>query len=75
LYQLFYDGEAPPKLPNLLKDKTSDGVAWGSSGKNGIYFHKLVKCLSRASDADRKLLLLLAQKVATTNSRRSAKAA
>jgi len=75
LYQLFYDGEEPPKLPNLLKRKSSDDIAWGNSGKNGIYLHKLVKCLSRASDADRKLLLVLAQKVATASSRRSPKAA
>lgn len=75
LYQLFYDGEEPPKLPHLLKKKTSDDVAWGSSGKNGIYLHKLVKCLSKASDADRKLLLVLAQRVAAGRSRRASKAA
>jgi transcriptional regulator with XRE-family HTH domain len=72
LYQLFYDGEEPPKLPNLLKRKTSDEIAWGSSGKNGIYLHKLVKCLSKATDSDRKLLLSLAQKVAAGRSRRAA---
>jgi transcriptional regulator with XRE-family HTH domain len=33
LYQLFYEGEEPPKLPNLLKRKTSDDNAWGSTGK------------------------------------------
>src|ERR1700740_2170141 len=75
LYQLFYDGEEPPKLPHLLKRKTSEDVAWGSSGKNGIYLHKLVKCLSKASDADRKLLLVLAQRVAAGRSRRASKAA
>jgi len=64
LYQLFYDGEEPPKLPNLLKRKTSDEIAWGSSGKNGTYLHKLVKCLSKATDSDRKLLLSMAQKIA-----------
>jgi transcriptional regulator with XRE-family HTH domain len=64
LYQLFYDGEEPPTLPNLLKRKTSDEIAWGSSGKNGIYLHKLVKCLSKATDSDRKLLLSMAQKIA-----------
>jgi transcriptional regulator with XRE-family HTH domain len=64
LYQLFYNGEEPPKLPNLLKRKTSDEIAWGSSGKNGIYLHKLVKCLSKATDSDRKLLLSMAQKIA-----------
>jgi transcriptional regulator with XRE-family HTH domain len=72
LYQLFYDGEEPPKLPNLLKRKTSDEIAWGSSGKNGVYLHKLVKCLSKATDSDRKLLLSLAQKVAAGRSRRAA---
>ena len=31
LYQLFYDGAEPPKLPNLLKRKTVDDIVWGSS--------------------------------------------
>ena len=74
LYQLFYDGEEPPKLPNLLKRKTSDEIAWGSSGKNSIYLHKLVKCLSKATDSDRKLLLSMAQKLAGGRSRRPAAA-
>jgi len=69
MYQLFYDGDEPPKLPNLLKRKTSDEIAWGSSGKNSIYLHKLVKCLSKATDSDRKLLLAMAQKVAGGRSR------
>jgi transcriptional regulator with XRE-family HTH domain len=72
LYQLFYDGDEPPKLPSLLKRKTSDDIVWGSSGKNGIYLHKLVKCLGEATDSDRKLLLSLAQKVAAGRSRRTA---
>jgi transcriptional regulator with XRE-family HTH domain len=33
LYQLFYDGEGPPKLPNLLKQKSSADIAWGSFGQ------------------------------------------
>jgi transcriptional regulator with XRE-family HTH domain len=74
LYQLFYDGEEPPKLPNLLKRKTVDDIAWGSSGKNGIFLHKLVKCLSKATDSDRKLLLSMAQKLAGGRSRRPAAA-
>src|ERR1700730_10346142 len=28
LYQLFYDGEEPPKLPDLLKRKSSGDIAW-----------------------------------------------
>ncbi len=28
LYQLFYDGEEPPPVPNLLKRKSSDENVW-----------------------------------------------
>ena len=34
LYQLFYDGEEPPKLPNLPKRKTEADLLWGSSGND-----------------------------------------
>jgi len=36
LYQLFYEGEEPPKLPNLPKRRSSDDIAWGSSGKDAL---------------------------------------
>lgn len=63
LYQLFYDGDKPPELPNLLKRKTADDIVWGSSGKPAVYLRNLTKCLSKANEADRKLLLALAQKL------------
>lgn len=75
LYQLFYEGEEPPKLPNLLKRKTADDIAWGSSGKPAMYLHKLRKCLSKAEDGDRKLILAMAQKMAAGRSRRTTAAA
>jgi transcriptional regulator with XRE-family HTH domain len=65
LYQLFYEGKEPPKLPNLLKRKTADDIVWGSSGKQAVYLHKLRKYLSKAGEADRKLLLAMAQKMTT----------
>jgi transcriptional regulator with XRE-family HTH domain len=71
LYQLFYEGDEPPKLPNLLKRKTSDDIVWGSTGKNSVYLHKLVRCLSKTTDSDRKLLLAMAQKVAGGRGRTS----
>jgi transcriptional regulator with XRE-family HTH domain len=64
LYQLFYDGDKPPQVPNLLKRKTSDDIVWGSKGKDALYLHKLRKCLSKAGDKDRKILLSVAQKLA-----------
>lgn len=75
LYQLFYEGDEPPKLSNLLKRKTADDIAWGSSGKQAVYLHKLVRCLSKAGDADQKLLLAVAQKLAGGRGRRTQAAA
>jgi transcriptional regulator with XRE-family HTH domain len=64
LYQLFYEGEEPPALPDLLKNKSSDEDAWGSSGKDARFLHKLRRLLGKTNDADRKLILLMAQKLA-----------
>jgi len=64
MYRLFYDGEEPPKLPNLPKRKSSDDIAWGSSGKDARFLSKLRRLLGKAEEADRKLLLNLAQKMA-----------
>jgi len=64
LYQLFYDGEEPPQLPNLIKRKSSDESAWGSTGKDARYLNKLRCLLGKSDDQDRKLLLYMAQKMA-----------
>jgi hypothetical protein len=61
MYQLFYDGDEPPQLPNLLKRKPSDDIVWGSARKDALYLHKLRKCLSKAAERDRKILLSVAQ--------------
>jgi transcriptional regulator with XRE-family HTH domain len=63
LYQLFYDGEEPPKLPNLPKRKSTNDVAWGSAGKEARYLNKLRRLLSKSDETDRKLLLQTAQKM------------
>jgi transcriptional regulator with XRE-family HTH domain len=47
MYQLFYDGEKPPELPNLPKRKSSDDIAWGSAGKDARYLNKLPACLGQ----------------------------
>ena len=64
MYQLFYDGEEPPKLPNLPKRKSSDDIAWGSSVKDSRYLGKLRRLLAKTEEEDRKLLLYMAQKMA-----------
>jgi transcriptional regulator with XRE-family HTH domain len=71
LYQLFYEGEEPPKPPNLVKLKSSNDIVWGSSGKQAVYLHKLRKCLSEAAEPDRLLLLAMAKKMVAGGNRRT----
>jgi transcriptional regulator with XRE-family HTH domain len=65
LYQLFYDGEEPPELPNLPKRKSSDDIAWGSAGKEARFLGRFRRALGRIDEADRRLLFHMAQKMAT----------
>jgi transcriptional regulator with XRE-family HTH domain len=64
MYQLFYDGEEPPKLPNLPKRLSADDIAWGSTGKDARFMGKLRRLLSRTDEENRKLILFMAQKLA-----------
>ena len=65
LYQLFYDGEEPPELPNLPKRKTSDEVAWGNTGKEARFLTIFRRLLGGIDEGDRRLLLYMAQKMAS----------
>ena len=71
MYQLFYDGEEPPKLPNLPKRRTADDIAWGSSGKDARFLTRLRRLFSRMDEDDRRLLLFLAQKMARAGAGRA----
>lgn len=64
LYQLFYDGDGAPELPNLPKRKTAPEIAWGSSGKEARLLSKFRQLLERIEEDDRRLLLHMAQKMA-----------
>src|SRR6201998_4566533 len=64
MYQLFYDGNEPPKLPNLPKRKSADDIAWGSSGKEARLLAKFRRLLSHMQEGDRGLILSMAQKIA-----------
>jgi transcriptional regulator with XRE-family HTH domain len=64
MYQLFYDGEEPPKLPNLLKPKSEDGIAWGSAGKDAHMLAKFCRLFGRMKRNDFGLVLYMAQKMA-----------
>ena len=67
MYELFYDGDEPPKLPNLPKRKTGDDVAWGNSGKDGKLLAQFRRLLSKTGEKDRRTLLFMAQKLARSS--------
>src|SRR5712692_9301497 len=56
MYQLFYDGDEPPKLPDLPKPTLSEEDAWGSTGKDARYINKLRRLLGKSGEDDRKLV-------------------
>jgi transcriptional regulator with XRE-family HTH domain len=64
LYKLFYDGDGPPKLPNLPKQKTAAEIAWGRSGKDLRLLRKFRRLLNRVDEGDRRLILSMAQRMA-----------
>jgi transcriptional regulator with XRE-family HTH domain len=66
LYQLFYEGEEPPPLPNLSKRKTTEELALDEAGQKELrFFEKVRRLLGRISEQDRQLLLYMAQKLAS----------
>jgi transcriptional regulator with XRE-family HTH domain len=71
LYQLFYDGEDPPQLPNFPNPKNGNNAPWGSSGKDARILSNFRRLLKRTSESDRKLLLFMAQKMARPTNRRA----
>jgi len=64
MYQLFYEGEEPPKLPNLPKRKSSDDIVWGSKGRDARMLAKFCRLFSHMEEADLRMMLFMAQKMA-----------
>ena len=64
MYQLFYDGEEPPKLLTLPKRRTADDVGWGSKGKDARMVAKFCRLFSRMEEGDLGMVLFMAQKMA-----------
>ncbi len=57
MYQLFYDGEAPPEIPTLPQSVTRESDEWGTSGESEKFFQRLRHLLGRLSEPDRKLIM------------------
>jgi transcriptional regulator with XRE-family HTH domain len=62
--QLFYDGEEPPKLPNLPKRKTANDILWGSKGKDARLLTQFCRLFSRMEEGDLGMVLFMAQQMA-----------
>lgn len=66
LYQLFYEGDDPPPLPNLSKRQSTEDLALSAEEQKELRFYDKVKrLLSRIDEKDRQLLLSMAQKLAS----------
>jgi hypothetical protein len=63
IYQLFYEGEEPPKFPNLPKRNSANGKEWGDGGKDARSLYKFRRFLNQMEENDRKLLMFMAQKM------------
>src|ERR1700674_4677575 len=50
MYQLFYDGEEPPTLPNPPKRKTAHDLAWGSNGKDARLVVQFCRLFSKMEE-------------------------
>jgi transcriptional regulator with XRE-family HTH domain len=63
MYQLFYDGEEPPKPPSLPTRK-ADSKLFGASGKDARVLEKFRRLLGQTDAKDQGILLHMAQKMA-----------
>jgi hypothetical protein len=63
MYELFYDGEEPPKPSDLPKRK-GDSKLFGGSGKDARVLERFRKLLSQTDPKNHGLLLLMAKKLA-----------
>jgi len=66
LYQLFYEGDEPPELPNLTKRRTTEEIELDAEQEKELrFFEKVKRLLSRINEQDRQLILYMAQKLAS----------
>lgn len=66
LYQLFYEGNEPPPLPNLSRRKTTEELVVNEASQKELrFFEKVRHLLGRINERDRQLLLYMAQKLAS----------
>ncbi|MGH9452422.1 MAG: helix-turn-helix domain-containing protein [Terriglobia bacterium] len=66
LYQLFYEGDDPPDLPNLSNRQTPEELVLSEEQEKQVrFFEKVKRVLDKIEEKDRQLLLYMAQKLAS----------
>jgi transcriptional regulator with XRE-family HTH domain len=66
LYQLFYEGDEPPVMPNLSNRQSSEELVLDEEAEKQVrFFEKVRRILERIEEKDRQLLLYMAQKLAS----------
>jgi transcriptional regulator with XRE-family HTH domain len=66
LYQLFFEGDEEPVLPNLSKRRTTEELVLDAEQEKEVrFFEKVKRLLSKIDEKDRQLLLYMAQKLAS----------
>jgi transcriptional regulator with XRE-family HTH domain len=66
LYQLFYEGDDPPPLPNLSRRQSTEDLARDEeTDKEVRFFEKVRRLTLKIDEKDRQLLLYMAQKLAS----------
>ena len=62
MYQLFYDGDEPPKLPaSVVSMQVEEKEDWASHGMGLRQFTNIRQAVSRMTEENRKLILHLAR--------------
>jgi transcriptional regulator with XRE-family HTH domain len=63
MYQLLYEGEGVPTIPQPVKRKVAREVLWGASGKDASMLTKFRRLFAHMQEEDRRMLLYIAQKM------------
>ena len=72
IYQLFYEGDEPPKIPKGVKAKAGREREWGEAPHEAKLLAQFIRLFSKAKKEDLKLLLATAQKMAGAKRRQHA---
>jgi transcriptional regulator with XRE-family HTH domain len=67
LYQLFYEGDQPPRITSWQTQRDTSEAKWAQSGEGASLFARLRQLLRHIGEQDRELLMFVALKMARKN--------